>query len=111
VGRLPCPTLPNGRYEALATPDLDRAIRLDPNNIFASRHRAVINTRMYDRAIQDFDQAIRLNPTSASELLVVHDQTLAAQQHKQTAIPEPAADRRQLAHAGAYGRIVRPIAP
>src|ERR1041384_1473605 len=45
----------------------------------------------------------------ASELLVVHDQTLAAHQHKHTAIAEPAADRRQLTHAGAHRRIVGPI--
>jgi hypothetical protein len=33
----------------------------------------------------------------ATKLLVIHDQTLAAHQHEQTAITEPAADRRQLA--------------
>jgi hypothetical protein len=46
----------------------------------------------------------------ASELLVVHDETLAAHQHQQTAIAEPAADRRRFAHAGTHGRIVRLIA-
>jgi hypothetical protein len=41
-----------------------------------------------------------------TKLLVVHDQSLAAHQHKQTTVAEPAADRRQFAQAAAHGRLV-----
>jgi hypothetical protein len=44
-----------------------------------------------------------------TKLLVVHDQPLAAHQHKQTTVAEPAPDRRQLTQAGAYDRIVSPL--
>jgi tetratricopeptide (TPR) repeat protein len=53
-----------GRYEALAIADYDKAIGLNPKNGAAFNNRAatLASLRQYDRAIKDYDEAIRLDP-------------------------------------------------
>ena len=55
-----------GDYDR-AIKDYDRAIQLDPKNVFAYRNRGIAyeNKGDHDRAIQDYDRAIQLDPKDA----------------------------------------------